>query len=283
MSWSSENNAIKRSSTGTGFISTIAMVKTTSLDSKPKESRLLRPALSTGFTKSTKFLVRAVSCSSQMKGFSITSPRPFTISIGSPTARSLSIGTCSSHPSQESNGKTQTESFEPTLSRKQAERPMSLRHLSKSGLRAACLFLISGLALSGAASAVTLTDDSKLAKAQAGYYRLKVGSVDVTALSDGTLGFEAIEQLTNVKPGEAEKLLDRAYVKSPVDASVNAFLIHLGGSVDPCGCGDGRAPGAEAFQASGELEKRRLLPGTNHRHPRDARSPRSYRRVDGWR
>ena len=92
---------------------------------------------------------------------------------------------------------------------------------------ATCL-LMSGLALSSAASAVTLTVESQLDKRQAGYYRLKVGSVDVTALSDGTLGFEAIEQLTNVKPGEAEKLLDRAYVKSPVEASMNAFLIHLG-------------------------------------------------------
>src|SRR5437868_10454362 len=78
---------------------------------------------------------------------------------------------------------------------------------------------MSGLALSSAANAVTLTMESKLDKSQAGYYRLKVGSVDVTALSDGTLGFEAIEQLTNVKPGEVEKLLDRAYVKSPCQFS----------------------------------------------------------------
>jgi hypothetical protein len=98
------------------------------------------------------------------------------------------------------------------------------------------------LALSGAASAVTLTDDSKLDKAQAGYYRLKLGSVDVIALSDGTLGFEAIEQLTNVKPGEAEKLLDKASVKSPVDASVNAFLIHLGDRLILVDAGTGDRP-----------------------------------------
>ena len=91
---------------------------------------------------------------------------------------------------------------------------MSQRHFSESRSWAICL-LMSGLALSSAANAVTLTTESKLDKSQAGYYRLKVGSVDVTALSDGTLGFEAIEQLTNVKPGEVEKLLDRAYVKSP--------------------------------------------------------------------
>jgi len=92
---------------------------------------------------------------------------------------------------------------------------VSQRHFSESRSWAICLLLMSGLALSSAANAVTLTTESKLDKSQAGYYRLKVGSVDVTALSDGTLGFEAIEQLTNVKPGEVEKLLDRAYVKSP--------------------------------------------------------------------
>jgi glyoxylase-like metal-dependent hydrolase (beta-lactamase superfamily II) len=92
----------------------------------------------------------------------------------------------------------------------------------------ACLVLISSLTLSGGASAVTLTEESKLDKPQAGYYRFRVGSVDVTTLSDGSLGFEVIEQLTNVKPGEAEKLLDKAYLKSPVEASMNAFLIHLG-------------------------------------------------------
>jgi glyoxylase-like metal-dependent hydrolase (beta-lactamase superfamily II) len=76
------------------------------------------------------------------------------------------------------------------------------------------------------AVAVTITPDSKLDKLQAGFYRMKVGKVDVIALSDGTAGFEVLEMLS--KPKEAEKLLAKAYLKSPVDASVNAFLIQLG-------------------------------------------------------
>src|SRR5260370_38609362 len=121
-------------------------------------------------------------------------------------------------------------------------------------LRASCPFLISGLALSSAASAVTLTVGSKLDKAQAGYYRLKVGSVDVTALSDGTLGFEAIEQLTNVKPGEAEKLLDRAYVRSPVEASMNACLIHLGDRWILEDAGTGELLGPKRFKLPARLK-----------------------------
>jgi glyoxylase-like metal-dependent hydrolase (beta-lactamase superfamily II) len=108
--------------------------------------------------------------------------------------------------------------------------------------------LIAGLVLSSAASAVTLTNESRLDKAQAGYFRFKVGSVDVTALSDGTLGWQAIEELTNVKPGEAEKLLDKAYVKAPVEASMNAFLIHLGDRLILVDAGTGGLLGPKLFK-----------------------------------
>ena len=131
---------------------------------------------------------------------------------------------------------------------------MSQRHFPESRSWATCLLLMSGLALSSAANAVTLTTESNLDKSQAGYYRLKVGSVDVTALSDGTLGFEAIEQLTNVKPGEAEKLLDRAYVKSPVEASMNAFLIQLGDRLILVDAGTGGLLGPKLFKLPESLK-----------------------------
>src|SRR6195256_4158661 len=71
-----------------------------------------------------------------------------------------------------------------------------------------------------------LSAQSKLDKLQAGFYRMKIGTIDVIALSDGTAGFEVLQMLS--KPKEAERLLAKAYLKSPVDASVNAFLIQLG-------------------------------------------------------
>src|SRR5229473_2621027 len=76
------------------------------------------------------------------------------------------------------------------------------------------------------AEAQQITAESKLDKLQAGFYRMKIGTIDVIALSDGTAGFEVLEMLS--KPKEAEKLLAKAYLKSPVDASVNAFFIQLG-------------------------------------------------------
>jgi glyoxylase-like metal-dependent hydrolase (beta-lactamase superfamily II) len=69
-----------------------------------------------------------------------------------------------------------------------------------------------------------------LDKAQEGFYRLKIGTAEVIALSDGTLAFPADELLLNAKPGEIQKLLERAFDPSPL-ASVNAFLIMLPGRV----------------------------------------------------
>src|SRR6266850_2253189 len=68
----------------------------------------------------------------------------------------------------------------------------------------ACLSL-SCLSLMSAepAEAQQLTAESKLDKLQAGFYRMKIGTIDVIALSDGTAGFEVLEMLS--KPKEAGK------------------------------------------------------------------------------
>ena len=73
---------------------------------------------------------------------------------------------------------------------------------------------------------ISLSTVSKLDRSQAGIYRTKVGEIDVIAVSDGTVGLGLTEELVqNAKPGEVERLLARHFEKSPVDASINAFLI----------------------------------------------------------
>jgi glyoxylase-like metal-dependent hydrolase (beta-lactamase superfamily II) len=75
---------------------------------------------------------------------------------------------------------------------------------------------------------VRLSEASKLDKSQAGYYRMKVGRIDVIALTDGTIGVDFLSLLTNTKPGEVESLLARKYIKpNSVEASMNAYLIQL--------------------------------------------------------
>ena len=77
-------------------------------------------------------------------------------------------------------------------------------------------------------SGVTLSKNSKLVQSQSGFYRMTVGDVNVTALSDGTVGLQILDGLLlNAKSGEIQKLLTYNYQKSPVDSSLNAFLIEL--------------------------------------------------------
>jgi glyoxylase-like metal-dependent hydrolase (beta-lactamase superfamily II) len=71
--------------------------------------------------------------------------------------------------------------------------------------------------------------EAPMAKAQApGFYRMKLGQFEVTALSDGTVALPVDKLLTNVKPGIVDKLLAQAYLKAPVESSVNGYLVNTG-------------------------------------------------------
>src|SRR5271170_2045861 len=73
---------------------------------------------------------------------------------------------------------------------------------------------------------ISLSTVSRLDHSQPGIYRTKIGKIDVIAVSDGTVGLGLTKELIqNAKPGEVARLLARHFEKSPVDASVNAFLI----------------------------------------------------------
>jgi glyoxylase-like metal-dependent hydrolase (beta-lactamase superfamily II) len=82
----------------------------------------------------------------------------------------------------------------------------------------------------GLALAVTLAHaEAPLAKGQApGWYRMALGSFEVTALSDGTVTLPVDKLLTNIKPATIEQLLARSYLKAPVETSVNGYLINTG-------------------------------------------------------
>ena len=68
-----------------------------------------------------------------------------------------------------------------------------------------------------------------MAQGQApGWYRMMLGSFQITALSDGTVVLPVDKLLTNIEPQRIESLLARAYLKAPVETSVNAYLVHTG-------------------------------------------------------
>jgi glyoxylase-like metal-dependent hydrolase (beta-lactamase superfamily II) len=99
-------------------------------------------------------------------------------------------------------------------------------------LMSVCLMRVTGALAdsTNASGPPAASPHSILDKAQPGYYRLKVGDVDVTALSDGTLAFPADELLLNAKPGEIHRLLSDAFDPSPL-ASVNSYVIFLSGRI----------------------------------------------------
>ena len=61
-----------------------------------------------------------------------------------------------------------------------------------------------------------------------GFYRVMLGDFEVTALSDGTLPLDADKVLTGTTPAQVDKALAQFYLKSPVEASFNAFLVNTG-------------------------------------------------------
>ncbi|WP_019143224.1 MBL fold metallo-hydrolase [Noviherbaspirillum massiliense] len=61
-----------------------------------------------------------------------------------------------------------------------------------------------------------------------GYYRMMLGDFEVTALSDGTVALPVNKLLTNTTPAKVDQTLAKSYLKSPLDTSVNGYLINTG-------------------------------------------------------
>jgi len=81
-----------------------------------------------------------------------------------------------------------------------------------------------GVAISAAAEAA-----APLVKMQApGYYRMMLGDFEVTAISDGTVDLPMTKLLTRTTPAESKRAYDRAFLKDPVETSVNAYLVNTG-------------------------------------------------------
>jgi len=91
-----------------------------------------------------------------------------------------------------------------------------------------------GLLVAGVALALLVQPDharagAPMAKGQApGWYRMSLGDFEVTALSDGTLPLPVDQLLTNTTPAKVKQALDREHLTSPIETSVNAYLINTG-------------------------------------------------------
>src|ERR1700687_538919 len=94
--------------------------------------------------------------------------------------------------------------------------------------RASAVVLVAALILA-APTAAQFDEPSMMDKPQAGYYRFKIGKVDVIAVSDGGRTFDILGIVPKEKQEAAAQIMAKSLVKSPVFVSVNAYVILLGG------------------------------------------------------
>lgn len=75
--------------------------------------------------------------------------------------------------------------------------------------------------------------------------RFRLGDLRITALSDGTVPQDLHKLLLGITPKEVDNLLDQAFLKNPVEASINAFLLETpeGLVLIDAGAGDVFGPG----------------------------------------
>lgn len=98
---------------------------------------------------------------------------------------------------------------------------------SKPLTRGACSALASFLLLLAPLPTATATAPQVKTSAP-GYYRMMLGTFEVTALSDGTVDLKIEDLLTNTTAAKIRSALARAHLKDPVETSVNAYLINTG-------------------------------------------------------
>lgn len=83
--------------------------------------------------------------------------------------------------------------------------------------------IVSVIAVSSARGQVPMSKT-----ASPGWYRMRLGNFEITALSDGTLELPVDKMFKNVSPGSIKTLLARSYLSNNVKTTVNAFLVNTG-------------------------------------------------------
>jgi glyoxylase-like metal-dependent hydrolase (beta-lactamase superfamily II) len=110
-------------------------------------------------------------------------------------------------------------------------------------------FLKASLGLLAVSTAGTLTARTgyaaaPFARTQApAFYRMTLGDIEVTALSDGTLPVPLEKFFNNTTPDHVDVALRSVFLASPVDLSVNAYLFNTGSKLILIDAGTGELLG----------------------------------------
>ena len=98
------------------------------------------------------------------------------------------------------------------------------KHLSS--IKSSVVACITVVALSSAGAQTLMSNDET-----PGWYRMRLGQFEITALCDGTLQLPVDKLFTKVSPTRIRSLLARAYLSKDVTLTVNAFLVNTGTSL----------------------------------------------------
>jgi len=106
-----------------------------------------------------------------------------------------------------------------------------------------------------------------------GYFRMMLGNFEVTALSDGTADLPIDQLLTGTTKEKVDKALAKVFLASPLQTSVNAFLVNTGDKLVLIDTGSGTLFGPTVGKLMANLEASGYAPGQvdeiyiTHMHP----------------
>ncbi|MEC5161149.1 MBL fold metallo-hydrolase [Janthinobacterium sp. CG_S6] len=90
-------------------------------------------------------------------------------------------------------------------------------------------FFAAAVATTATMAAAPAYAAAPMAKTSApGYFRIMLGDFEVTALSDGTVELPVNKLLTRTTPAKVDQALAQAFLSSPLETSVNAYLVNTG-------------------------------------------------------
>lgn len=135
--------------------------------------------------------------------------------------------------------------------------PSHVAHSVRAGRRRLTVTsLLSALMLAGG----TAFAAAPAVKTQPGYYRLNVGSFEVTALSDGVLMLQPTQLLQGRGKEDIVKDLAAAHLAEPVATSMNAFLVNTGSKLVLIDTGGGSGMGADGAKLLQSLKNAGYAP-----------------------
>ncbi len=102
-----------------------------------------------------------------------------------------------------------------------------MRNVTPSPLRFARPALLAAIAGLTFASATAFAAAPMVKTPAPGFFRMMLGDIEVTAVSDGTVDLDALKIL-HQKADKTQKALDASFLKAPVETSVNGYLINTG-------------------------------------------------------